>query len=179
MSLRFYKITAARWAATLARTLLVQLRGVGPEGGDATSEPVDDAEVFQPAGLRANPVLRATTEGVAVEVGDERVVLVIVDKSRQIGSVEPETGGTTLHGLAEQSAVVYIRANGDIEITPATGRNVILAGGTLAAARTTDQVQVTIPMGAVIIAASGGTPNPGPITLTGTITGAGAPQVKA
>ena len=36
------------------------------------------------------------------------------------------------------STTIYLRANGDIEITPAAGRNVILAGGTLDAARKTD-----------------------------------------
>jgi hypothetical protein len=45
-----------------------------------------------------------------------------------------------------------------------------LGGGELEAARRTDTVQVTIPTGAVIVAVSGGTVNPAPITLTGQIT---------
>jgi hypothetical protein len=59
-----------------------------------------------------------------------------------------------------------------------TGTDVILDGGGASVGRVGDQVQVTIPINTVIVAAPGGVQNSTPITLTGTIT-AGAPHVKA
>jgi hypothetical protein len=78
-------------------------------------------------------VLRDSLEALAVEYGDERVALFLVDKGRRVGAVEPETGAVTLHGLAEESAVVYIRASGDIEVLPKTGAKVYLGASPLVA----------------------------------------------
>jgi hypothetical protein len=181
-----FKVTLAAWAtaAQRVRTLLVQLRGRGATGADDRAEGFDGVEAAQPLGLRVRPVLRDSLEAFAVEYGDERVALFLVDKGRRTGAVEPEAGGATLHGLAEESAVVYIRASGAIEITPKAGQNVVLAGGVLSAARTTDAVQTVIDAVAAggITAPPGGGPctlTAGDVTLSGTITGAGAPNVKA
>lgn len=138
-------VTLAQWG-TAARTLVAQLRGRGAQGQNDTAEPFDGVEVAQPMGLRVNPVLRASLEGVVVEIGDERYVLCLVDKSRQTGAVEPETGGTTLYSLAEPSAVFYARASGDLEVTPKAGRDTILSGGSLDAARKTDAVTANAAM---------------------------------
>lgn len=132
-------VTLTRWATT-ARSLIAQLRGAGTTGEEDPAEEHDEVEVAQPMGLRVRPVQRDSLEALVVERGDERLALFLLDKSRQAGAVEPEAGGTVLHGLAEESAVIYIRANGDIEITPKAGRDVILNAGTLKVARATDAV---------------------------------------
>lgn len=140
--IQFVKVTAASWAERV-RALLVQIRGAGAAGDDEGAVPDDGVEVAQPLGLRARPVISASLEGVMVEQENgDRVVLVLIDKSRGAGAVEAEVGETQLHGLAEQSAVVRIRASGDIELTPKVGRNVIVAGGTLKVARETDGVRI-------------------------------------
>lgn len=176
------QLTLTRWATRATRELLAQLRAAGAEGD--TGEEQDDMEVVQPMGLRVRPVQRSTLEGLSVDWGDRRVVLFLVDKARQTGAVEPEEGGTVLHSLGAEAAHIYLRANGDIEITPASGRNIILAGGSLGVARSSDAVQTSLDAAAVagIVAPAGGGPCTllaGTIPLSGTITGAGAPHVKA
>lgn len=177
------QLTLTRWATRATRELLAQLQAAGAEGSEDAEEQ-DDMEVVQPMGLRVRPVRRDSLEGLAVDWGDRRVVLWLVDKSRQTGAVEPEEGGTVLHSLGAEAAHVYLRANGDIEITPASGRNVVLAGGSLGVARSSDAVQTTLDALAAggLTAPPGGGPcilTAGPVTLSGTITGAGAPHVKA
>ncbi len=148
--IQFFKVTGARWATRLARTLLVQLRGVGAEGADNAAEPVDDVEVLQPMGLRAGPVLRGSLEVVGVELGDERIALFLIDKSRQGGAVEPEAGGTILHSLAAQACMVYCRASGRLEITAAPGQDVAITTSGAGA------VSLTTGGGDVHVNASGG-----------------------
>ena len=182
--IRTMAVTALQWASTSARSLMAQLRGAGETGSDDSAEAHDEVEIVQPIGLRAHPVVRDSLEAFAVTRGDERIALFLVDKGRRAGGVEPEAGGLVLHGLAEESAVIYIRASGDIEITPKTGRDVVLAGGSLNAARSSDAVQVTLDVTAVggITAPPGGGPctlTTGAVTLSGSITGTGAPHVKA
>lgn len=182
-AIEFMKVTLAAWG-TRASTLVAQLRGAGEEGDDDAAEAFDGVEVAQPMGLRVNPVQRASLEGVVVEIGDERYVLCLIDKSRQTGAVNPEVGGTVLYGCAAPDAVVYVRASGAIEITAKTGANIVLNGGTLNVARSSDAVEVTL--GALAAAAITAPPGGGPCTLTsgavtlsGTITGTGATHVKA
>lgn len=82
-------------------------------------------------------------------------------------------------GLWFKDRIVRIEsAQNDVEVQ--AGGNIVLQGGTLNAARHSDQVQVTIPAGTVVIAVAGGvgTMNTTPITLTGSITGTGNPNVK-
>ncbi len=142
MSAEHWKVTALRWG-TRARVLLAQLRGLGAEGERERAQRDDDVEVASPLGLRVRPAISGSLEAVVVETpGGERVAVVLVDKARAAGAVEAEVGETQLHGLAEQSAVIRIRASGDIELTPKTGRSVILAGGTHGAAREGHAVSV-------------------------------------
>lgn len=131
--IRFAAVTLTRWATSQVRALLAQLRGAGESGRDEDAEAHDDVEVLMPLGLRVRPVQRESLEAVVVERGDERVALFLVDKARVTGAVEAEEGETQLHGLAEQSAVVRIRANGDLELIPKSGRKVYLGANTLAA----------------------------------------------
>jgi hypothetical protein len=141
------------------RVLLAQLRGLGAPGERERAQRADDVEVVQPMGLRVRPAITSSLEAVVVETpSGERIAVVLVDKARAAGAVEAEIGETQLHGLAEQSAVIRIRASGDIELTPKSGRNLILAGGSTAVAK-----EGSVTTGH----AHGG-------TLTGTITGTSA-----
>lgn len=191
MSAEHWKVTALRWSAR-ARVLLAQLRGLGPTGEQESGQRDDDVEVAVPMGLRVQPAVTESLEAVVVETASgERVALVLVDKARGAGAVEAEEGETQLHGLAEQSAVIRIRASGDIELTPKAGRDVVVNGGSLKVARETDPVTIGTltatapPMGGAVMFVftpmnadgSPGAPTPPPgvpaLTLTGAISRAG------
>ena len=136
-----WKVTAARFA-TRALTLLVQLRR-GAEGDRAAAIPADDVEVLQPLGFRVRPVApdpdTGSLEAFVIEQSNgDRLAVMLVDKAQHAGDVSPEAGGVVVHGLAERSAVIYVRASGDIELTPKGGRRVILAGGGQPYVRGTD-----------------------------------------
>lgn len=118
----FFRVTLASWASRV-RALVVQLQGAGPEG---RAIPGDGVEVVQPLGLRARPVIRATTEALVIELANGQRVALLVDKGRQEGGVEPETGGVALVGDAAPATTIYLRASGDIEVTSASGRHVIV-----------------------------------------------------
>lgn len=179
----FYRVLRTAWAAgaTGVRTLLAQLRGPGV--GDAQI-PAEDVEVLQPLGVRAKPVVRAGTEACVFELPNGQRVAILVDKTRDEGAVEPADGEVVVGGLAAPAAVVHIKADGSMAITPAAGKDVVLAGGTRKVARVDDAVSI----GRLAFAGSGTltwTPNGGaPQTITAAteITGAvtdGADHVKA
>lgn len=178
-------------ASSTRRVVTAQAIGAGAEGDDDGAERWDDAEVTQPLGLMAVPTQSATLEGYALRRGDEIVVNVIVDKGAEAQTVE--TGETRLYGAGadNHAAVIRIRANGDIEVTPKAGQSVVLAGGSLKNARVEDPLNV----GTLVATAgpypvlftyvpgvAGPTPPapPGGVALTGVIaTSGGAPFVKS
>lgn len=192
--IEFVKVTAAT-ASTSLRVLTVQAAGVGAEGDDDGAQGFDSVEVAQPAGLMASPTLTRTTEAVAVRRGDELVALVLIDKGAPAQSVE--AGETRLYGVGSDNAtaVIRLRANGDVEITAKSARairlatsgggDIVLNGGTLKVARVTDAVSVQLTVAEVggITAPPGGGPctlTAGSLTLSGTIgSGGGATNVKA
>lgn len=192
--IEFVKVTAAT-ASTSSRVLTVQAAGVGAEGDDDGAQGFDSVEVAQPAGLMASPTLTATTEAVAVRRGDELIALVLIDKGAAAQSVE--AGETRLYGVGSDNAtaVIRLRANGDVEITAKSARairlatsgggDIVLNGGTLKVARVTDAVSVQLTVAEVggITAPPGGGPctlTAGSLTLSGTIgSGGGATNVKA
>lgn len=145
--IEFVKVTAAT-ASTSSRVLTVQAAGVGAEGDDDGAQGFDSVEVAQPAGIMASPTLTATTEAVAVRRGDELIALVLIDKGAAAQSVE--AGETRLYGVGSDNAtaVIRLRANGDVEITAKSARairlatsgggDIVLNGGTLKVARVTD-----------------------------------------
>ncbi len=192
--IEFVKVTAAT-ASTSSRVLTVQAAGVGAEGDDNGAQGFDSVEVAQPAGIMASPTLTATTEAVAVRRGDELIALVLIDKGAAAQSVE--AGETRLYGVGSDNAtaVIRLRANGDVEITAKSARairlatsgggDIVLNGGTLKVARVTDAVSVQLTVAEVggITAPPGGGPctlTAGSLTLSGTIgSGGGATNVKA
>jgi hypothetical protein len=115
----FFRVTLARWAANV-HTLLIQGRGPG-------EQPADDIEAYQPLGLRTRPIVARSTEALVIELPNGERVAFVCDKG--LSSTPPEEGETQLHGLKETSAVVWIRANGDIQITPKNGRQILLGDG--------------------------------------------------
>ena len=192
--IEFVKVTAAT-ASTSSRVLTVQAAGVGAEGDDDGAQGFDSVEVAQPAGIMASPTLTATTEAVAVRRGDELIALVLIDKGAAAQSVE--AGETRLYGVGSDNAtaVIRLRANGDVEITAKSARairlatsgggDIVLNGGTPKVARVTDAVSVQLTVAEVggITAPPGGGPctlTAGSLTLSGTIgSGGGATNVKA
>lgn len=129
------------------RVITAQIRGAVTDDAPEDAEEHDEVEVLQPAGLLARPELTATTEAAVVMRGDEPVVILLIDKGATAQT--PEAGEVRLHGVAAASAtaVVRIRANGSIEITAASGQDVVVNGGSLKVARDTDPVNRTTAMG--------------------------------
>ena len=167
-----FRITLARWGSA-ARALVMQ-------GRSAAGAPDDELEVVQPIGLHARAPVRSTSEALVLELPNGDRFAFPIDKGAAVGAVEAEEGETQLYASGNAAVVVRLRPNGDIEITPAAGRNVILAEGVADVARAGDPVSVSIPIGAVLVNVMGvPTPNPAPIPLTGAAITSGNPRVKA
>ena len=160
----------------VSKLLQAQLRGDGAEGDNENAVPGDKATVFSQLGLVARPVVRATLRAIGYDHGDEVWILKMYDKSKQPSGVN--AGDVVLFGIETPGATVWIRSSGKIEINAASGQDIVLNGGNLKVARDTDPVEVTIPIGTVVVAATGATLNPTPITLSGTIKN-GALRLKA
>ncbi len=127
MNVTVFQITRAATSDT-REVSVAQGRGQG-------GAPDDALEVVEPPGLRARPVVRSSTEALVVELPNGDRFAFLLDKEAREGAVALEAGETQLRGCAVPAAVVRIRASGDVEITPAEGCSVILAGGTERVAR--------------------------------------------
>ena len=190
--IEFARVNAVS-VSTSTRATTAQVSAAGAAGADNDAERFDAVEIAQPLGLMASPTVTESTEAVCVRRGDELVALVLIDKGAASQSVED--GETRLYGVGinNSTAVIRLRANGDVEITATSARairlttsgggDIVLNGGSLKVARVTDPVSVTLTalQIATITAPPGGGPcTGGPITLTGTIdSGGGAANVKA
>lgn len=178
---------------TAANTMTAQVVGVGAEGSDDEAERWDDTEVVQAAGFRALPAQTATLEGLAMRRGDEAVVVHVIDKGATVQTLEAGESRVYGVGASNPTAVIRIRANGDIEVTAAAGQvvrvaasggEVVLSGGTLKNARVEDALNV-----GTLVATAGpypvlftyvpGVPGPTPpappggVALTGVIASSG------
>ena len=128
----FVKVTRTE-SGTQSRTLTLEFKGFGDTQQPDNAETVPGVEFAQPLGLTARPAITDDTEAVIIRRGDEAIAVVVLDKSGSALNVEE--GGTQLYGGTDRSAIVYIRANGDVEITPKAGQNVIIAGGSTPVAK--------------------------------------------
>lgn len=129
--IEFFKVRATS-IGSKARTLVARLFGVGAEfAPDDGNEPVEEAEVLQPAGLVARPATSKTLEAVVVRDGDEVVVLFLIDKGASkdatAGIAEGETRLVGV-GAGNASAMVRITVDGDIEVRPKAGRKAYIGG---------------------------------------------------
>lgn len=162
MEVDFKKVTESR-LGTKSRVVVVDLRGAGAEGDDENAEFTPDNETFQPLGLVSRPVLSSTLEALVIRFGDQDIVLCMSDKG-QARLTDLEEGETRLYGAKEVGAVLRIRADGSIEITPAAGQDIVLAGGTKKVARTGDTTSGHTHTATFALAA-GATPVTGTITI--------------
>lgn len=109
-----------------ARTMLLQLMGGGAEGDDDGAEQIDGAELIQPMGLFVHPFITPRTEAFGFELGDEVVVLHVLDKSGGGGAspaafTDTEAGETRLYGAKEAAARIRLRADGSMDIEVKAG----------------------------------------------------------
>lgn len=149
----FAKITRTRLGER-ARALFAQMRGLGSEGDDEAAQSIDDAEVVQPLGLFARPVIRRGLEALMLWIGEETVAAFMINKSEP--RLDVEEGETRLYGAKESSCRVRMRADGSIDveaksgaairITASDGANIVLNGGSLDVARKTDAVSPSTDM---------------------------------
>lgn len=184
----FWKLFATA-LGTRTRVVTADLRGVGQEGDDANAEPYNGAEVVFPLGFASRPVIRATTEAVALRVGDEVVVIAVLDKGLENFSTVPALapGEARLFSPANPSRMVRCNENGVLEL-----RGSAFADKKIA--KVSDPVNVgflsgTTPAGPVSFVftpqnADGTVPPPGPppftVAINAVISNAGgAPDVKA
>ena len=179
----------------------------GDEGDDTQAAAEPNATFLQQLGVAARPVVSRTLRALGVEHGDEVLLLKAWDKTKLPAALdEGETQAfacgdvavrlrlrTTGVVLEAKGATITITSTGAIQVTPASGQDVVLNGGTLKIARETDAVSAAGNVGApgtmaawlaqVTTAVNGLAP--GSVTALvggsfGTIaTGAGATQVKA
>jgi len=160
-----------------------QLRGYGTTGDDdANRERINAAAVCSPPGFVSRPIVRAGLRALGLIREDESVTLLGLFDRAISHAVEVATGEARV--FSPQTPAVHIsvgpvhieirlEAAGELRLHPDAadykGQPV---------ARKTDDVQVTIAPGTVLVSATGGVLNAAPITLSGTITN-GALKVKA
>lgn len=129
-----------------SRVVTADLAGAGQTGDDDGAENFSDEEVLHPLGFASRPVCTEHTEAIALRVGDQQYVMFVVDKGAALFT-DLEEGETRISGAKETTAVIRIRSDGSIEITPAAGTDIVLNGGTLKVARQTDGVNKSTPLG--------------------------------
>ena len=119
--------------STTSRAITGSVAGAGAEGDDNGAERFDACEAPMPAGLMAVPALTATTEAVGVRRGTRWCCCA---SSTRAPPQTLESGETRVYGVgaSNATAMIRIRANGDVEITPKAGQAVRIGGGTLSAA---------------------------------------------
>lgn len=171
MDIEFAKLTGTEVQAD-GKCIRAQVIMAGSEGADNDAEQADSVETVQPLGLLARPTITDTAETVTVRRGDEVVVLFVLDKAAV--KQDLEEGEVRMHGVSSSApnAVIRIRASGDIEITPAPGCAVKLAGGATNCAKQGSTVDLGYIAGTAPV---GG----GPVTFVYTPPGVAPPGATA
>lgn len=129
----FYSVTGTALGSQ-TRTLTTQLVGASADGASQeTAETIASAEVLQPLGLFARPNITQHTEALALEAGDDVVVIWVGDKSGGGGASgafsagDAPAGTTVLYGAQEGAARVTLTPDGDATVACKTGRSLTLA----------------------------------------------------
>jgi hypothetical protein len=134
--IEFWRVRSSAWCRDV-RALTLGLFGDGATGGDEDDqEPEENAEVVFPLGFMARPKPDESDdqdahEAVVMRVGDEIVVLAMLNKSLATLSDEDFAAGETLvHGACTDNvtARLRIKANGDVVIYPKSGQKVYVGG---------------------------------------------------
>lgn len=149
--MRFWKVTATSLGTT-ARVLLAQLRGGGNNGDDNNAESYDGAEVLQPLGFFARPYITEQTEALVWEIGDENVVLGIVDKSgggaptAYVPFTDVGQGGARMYGPKEPRTNINITPSGEMVVNVVSGQPCTfnLSGGTVLRIEASGAVSLTV-----------------------------------
>lgn len=112
------------------QALLIQLSG-------RADESLSDVEVFQHYGFASVPAVGV--EVVAVAVGHSTAHLIVVGEAdRGVRPTDLEAGEVALYSQA--GARIVLKADGSVEVAPAEGQRLVLAGGGAAVARLGDEV---------------------------------------
>lgn len=101
----------------------------GAQGTALDSETLDDHEHMQPGGL--THVALPGAEGVFLTVGgarDDGVVICVSNRGNRPKNLA--SGETALYNASTTQSTVTIRANGDVEVTLATGARLLMGDGT-------------------------------------------------
>lgn len=141
----------------------------------------DEAQVSEDDKDNQRPYLRTTPWGLAgrpvvgVQIALGRAFggsfggVQIGIYTKDYGPQDLEEGETALYCKASGTRV-WLDKDGNIHVDAASAKDVIINGGSLNVARKTDPVKVTIPASTFLIAATGGgTLNPDPVEVDGTI----------
>ena len=133
------------------------------------------ARRMQHFGFRSRP-----PKGVsAIRLGNYQAAsnsVIVAEDSDRFGPGDLADGEMAIYNKVSGTTILLDK-DGNIKITAGSGADVVVNGGTSAIGRVNDAVQVTIPTGSFLTAASGGVLNAAPVTVTGKIT-AGAPHFK-
>lgn len=114
-----------------AMTLIVRLFGVGVTGGTPEEqEQLESAEVYQPVGIMARPVVGAELEAVVIrDAGGEAHVLSLVDKSLPVfADADCKEGELVVYGPKETTARLRVHDTGDWSLIPKAGQKVHVGG---------------------------------------------------
>jgi phage gp45-like len=140
----------------------------------------DEANVTAQETQKQRPMLRTSPWGVATRpvvgvacalvkaYGGPFGAMLVGVYTNDYGPQNLDEGEVCLY-CSSSGTRVYLDKDGNVKIDAASSQNIVLNGGTLQIARSTDPVKVTIPPATVIVAVAGGTLNADPIVLDGTI----------
>ncbi len=171
------KVTRAAFSAT-SKLLELQLREDGAEGDDEGARPEDRASFLAQLGVAVRPVIASTLRALAVEDGDDTIVLKLLDKARS--PTDLDAGETRVYAAGAIANAVRLLAARIVVEAPEIRLG---ANATKEVARKGDTVRVTIPQGTTITGTVGGSPatftvGVGGIIADGTIT-SGSTKVRA
>ena len=143
----------ARQVGQPLRATLEQVDGllgrIRTRAGQAEDEVFDAVEVAQHYGFASRP---GDLEVVTVSIGGSHSHRVVIAELDRVGRPELEQDEVTIY--SSSGASVLLTKDGDVVVTPAAGRSVLLAGGGAAVARVGDEVSPSAGMTTWLTAAA-------------------------